>query len=550
MLRARLITLPITTEVQYDAISYKWASWRHRAAIECDGSRIVVTKDVENMLRRLRRPAAFRRLWIDSICINQDDETEKSQQIARMTDIYRNAFSTFIWLGEEDKTTSSAFSLLNTLKEVNLLCEARFEPGYTGSKSLTFDQLRKFGLPEENDPRWLPLISLLYQPWFTRTWVLQEVTLATSPWMQCGSYCFSWNDKARILTDLKNGNVDGHYDISLDLALQIGKFGVTYQSSSGATLLQLLCLAHATRAKESNDQIFAILGLASDRDSIRPLVNYSASANENYKAIALHYLSAGCLEILNFANDPSLRELQRLPSWVPDWHTDAQSIGLLSYLKEDVLYDWIPTRRELMSYPQLRHQPQRLCIQGVVDDQVCAVGLHFASTRTKSVLQLRMRSNLWVLEQWRYLASKLKTYAKGESIIEAFAKTIVCGRNVCGDDKSMAGLYACHAKDIEFHVRAYEGDESYSRDELELYRNFFDFCTCKRTFYVTRRGYVGLGPYFLRPGDLVAHFEGGLTPFIIRKVGSTLYRLVGDTYIHGLMDHEVEHDKCVTIELV
>lgn len=63
---------------------------------------------------------------------------------------------------------------------------------------------------------------------------------------------------------------------------------------------------------------------------------------------------------------------------------------------------------------------------------------------------------------------------------------------------------------------------------------------CKgRTFLITEKGYYGLGPRIMKPGDLCCVLFDADVPFILRKVdGAERYKLVGEAYIHGLMDGE------------
>jgi hypothetical protein len=69
------------------------------------------------VLRQLRLADALRTLWIDAICINQDDENEKGQQVALMGDIYRTAISVQIWLGAGSEATSTTADFLKPLAE-------------------------------------------------------------------------------------------------------------------------------------------------------------------------------------------------------------------------------------------------------------------------------------------------------------------------------------------------------------------------------------------------------------------------------------------------
>ena len=60
----------------------------------------------------------------------------------------------------------------------------------------------------------------------------------------------------------------------------------------------------------------------------------------------------------------------------------------------------------------------------------------------------------------------------------------------------------------------------------------------RRKFFRTAKGYYGLGPSITREGDLLCVLLGGATPFILRPSGDH-YNLVGESYVHGLMDGEV-----------
>lgn len=58
-----------------------------------------------------------------------------------------------------------------------------------------------------------------------------------------------------------------------------------------------------------------------------------------------------------------------------------------------------------------------------------------------------------------------------------------------------------------------------------------------RRFIVSAQGYFGLAPPGTCKGDRIAVLLGVEVPFILRKTGST-FQVVGESYIHGLMDGE------------
>lgn len=57
------------------------------------------------------------------------------------------------------------------------------------------------------------------------------------------------------------------------------------------------------------------------------------------------------------------------------------------------------------------------------------------------------------------------------------------------------------------------------------------------SFFGTKGGYMGLGPKILQPGDVVCVLAGGEVPFILRP-DHGYYRLVGECYLHGIMNGE------------
>jgi hypothetical protein len=64
-----------------------------------------------------------------------------------------------------------------------------------------------------------------------------------------------------------------------------------------------------------------------------------------------------------------------------------------------------------------------------------------------------------------------------------------------------------------------------------------------QTFFITKSGYIGIGPPDTSPGDRVWVFKGGNVPFVMRDAGAEgkdqpQLTLVGDAYVHEIMDGE------------
>jgi hypothetical protein len=61
-----------------------------------------------------------------------------------------------------------------------------------------------------------------------------------------------------------------------------------------------------------------------------------------------------------------------------------------------------------------------------------------------------------------------------------------------------------------------------------------------RTFFLTKKGYIGLGPSDALVNDVVFCLHGGDVPYILRHdTDENVYTLVGETYLHGIMYGEL-----------
>lgn len=98
----------LKNEPNYEALSYTWGPPFNGQSLEygtilLSGAVTRATGNLFHALRRLRLPNTIRTLWIDAICINQDDVLERSQQVAMMSQIYAGARRVLVWFGEDSE---------------------------------------------------------------------------------------------------------------------------------------------------------------------------------------------------------------------------------------------------------------------------------------------------------------------------------------------------------------------------------------------------------------------------------------------------------------
>ncbi|KAF2636732.1 hypothetical protein P280DRAFT_552890 [Massarina eburnea CBS 473.64] len=125
----------------------------------------------------LRNRRTERVLWVDAISIYQKDNAEKSQQVPRVSEIYGEAKSVCVWLGEGDDDSRMAFKFIRdevtNLEDFDKLCES-----------------------PDAAPKWNAMFNLMKRPWFSRRWIVQEIALARESRLHCGRRNIPWQDIA------------------------------------------------------------------------------------------------------------------------------------------------------------------------------------------------------------------------------------------------------------------------------------------------------------------------------------------------------------------
>ena len=240
----QLLNISLDASPDFEAVSYTWGSKIRNRTIQDQETQtlLYVTENCEAALRSVVN-AASKDIWIDAVCIDQDNETERSQQVRLMGRIYRNACQTFAYIGEADRHTEALESwceerrMQDALRsEQGLVAVRRLVEHGTSKKDainavtewrrLRGDNRRAIDdvddEDEGNEPiqelrqrplttaaiparspyvdRWHhPVLTTKYhamrlhaRPWFKRTWVIQEVLLSRTLTVLAGSSKIDW----------------------------------------------------------------------------------------------------------------------------------------------------------------------------------------------------------------------------------------------------------------------------------------------------------------------------------------------------------------------
>jgi hypothetical protein len=141
--------------VEYDALSYTWGAQQSTKHIICNNASLLITDNLLEALTALRHTHEDRYFWVDAICINQRESTEKAMQVRNMLMIYQKAAEVVAWLGVSDEHLDDVLEASTSLAEKTAFDkESDFERIHAG------------------------IHSLYMQPWFLRIWVQQEIFAA------------------------------------------------------------------------------------------------------------------------------------------------------------------------------------------------------------------------------------------------------------------------------------------------------------------------------------------------------------------------------------
>lgn len=314
-------------EPRYEALSYTWgeAGISESAVIEVgDGPvhKLGIRQNLASALRHFRHHSETRVLWIDAICINQDDVDERNQQVKRMTDIYTLASRVVAWLGDEQDRSDHA---LGTLRHVGTQLRSTKSGRVISAPDATERRLwRNDTPPSFTQDDWQAVMAFVERPWFYRIWCWQEIKLgARGATLQCGQATISWRQFWLAILCLHNK------DTSPSRHFRERCRHIVFLQYEGESIVNLLDTARSKGCADPRDKIYGLLGITPLYFRSRLTVDYHRPPEQVYKdAFMAHLHATQRLDLLKHCN-LSTHGIGG-PSWVPDWSRTEFAAPILS----------------------------------------------------------------------------------------------------------------------------------------------------------------------------------------------------------------------------
>lgn len=181
----------------YETLSYVWGSKNNPSCAYIRDSRHVgvvpITQNLDIALRHWRSTSRIICIWVDALCIDQQNTGEKSSQVSIIGRIYSLASSVLIWLGPAENNSDEALALLKSLGgevDFNRITEEMQPSSHcTSVKWVDVTEALPYKAGE------LDLIqSLFARPYFRRAWIRQEMVLARKVTVRCGLKTVPWKE--------------------------------------------------------------------------------------------------------------------------------------------------------------------------------------------------------------------------------------------------------------------------------------------------------------------------------------------------------------------
>ncbi|KAG4435709.1 hypothetical protein IFR05_008795 [Cadophora sp. M221] len=561
---------------RYEALSYAWGSSVETKPIQLNKTSFEITPNLEVALRHLRYEQDSRRLWVDALCINQNDPIEKQTQVKLMCEIYPAADKVLCWLGPEGDDSAFVMQRLQEIADAKTERRGSFSSDDTDMESEP-DVDPHY---EDKERFYNGLFKLFSRQWWSRLWTCQEFALTLrDPEVICGKQRSKFHFPASNALDRWDGTlppvgsdltitsqttywetVEIVYGCMMACELRTKRgFAGLHRTTDSHPIFAMAIWIRRYRCTDPRDKLFGILSFLLEPHRALFPPNYTQSTAQVYvKYSAAILMVSGCGQIYNRLSPRSTFE-ESIPSWAIDFSSQTADgefdPGMLSKRSKDK--DRICTSKGRKT--ECITVGPRLIIRGVILDEIQTA----VEVQTGELLKpAQMHASLTAfhrnaMERSREVnihdhspASKFQHLRTVDSVY----KIITCGT---WNDEEFHQVFerwvpAEDLKASETEVTVISNQAATGSETLSSSSSFISnssdmsdsviqlvlYSMASRRLIITRSGFFGIGVSGIQEGDLVVILFGFDVPMILRRAGEH-FTLIGAARIGGVMEGEL-----------
>jgi hypothetical protein len=595
----RTVSLRSPTLPPYVALSYSWGTDKLTEKINVSGEPLGITPNLFEALQALvpvgaatnaptrgpdLRQFQNQYLWVDAICINQEDSDEKNHQVPLMSYIYSTASKTLMCLGKAAGESDLALDWLMHLTNI----PGSF-PGLSESTKASLWHVQA----------WHALCALIMRPYFRRRWIIEEAALSPEPWLQCGDKVLTWDRfyagferSAELYSRVSDRRLNVMTcDVESLVAIAILRYRLP--RSINTSLFELLTRFRRCDTVKARDRVYAFMGLCREDELRENQVDYRAEIEDIFiRQVWVHIKTFNNLDILNASteasrvkrrntpyeapdglridpDDPAWARVDstlRLPTWVPNW-TSPRTQWLLG---PETMTPSDPFKPIFNASDGIGAKVINLAtavqsgilrVNGVEVDTVRKVE---RTTPPPDPDQANPCSNFYryCWDLCHELPLERTPYRTEGDRFDAFLRTICAGgRPIGGDclltikflryfcleffqDPTNPSLFGENLRSLGYtrqakpsHSEIYETAEAAAKFPPSEPPKILFNTLCAFKFFLSENGRMGLGPPHTQVGDKVCVLLGCSSPQVLHPSPHLPghYCIRGEAYMHGLM---------------
>ena len=496
----------------YEALSYTWGDAAQKVEIELDEKRFTITKNLALALHKFRahkpQQDSITVIWVDSICINQDDLGERREQVQKMKQIYERAAQVLVWLGPDAEDSARAMDVIEYMTDADTPDDWMIESMQDPAQLET----------------WQAMARLFARPFWRRVWIRQEIAVAKEIMVMCGSRKEKWPTLVLACEMLYKER-----DVFAQIVLGVSEYSSGFHQvlfietmredlAEGRPISFQHMLFHnrACESTDPRDRVFAVLGLVGDTTPAPPGVHpdYLLSKQEVYiTAVCAQMAQSKSLDILSGCQY-SAQETE-LPSWVPDFETDWKADLFRAREEGENIYTAggeVPATFNVV----YENGKYILTAQDIAWDVVVDVGLECNALTVHESMT-----------SWKKLVQKTfgpcSSLAPGTVEFNVFWRTLIADQDIFGDRAKFDTVpgpghrsYQPGSKQIKQSIPDLITDVWYTNEKFSIFSDRFDEVAIHRSLFATSRGHLGIGSGML-PGDVVCILFGANLPILLRR---------------------------------
>jgi hypothetical protein len=536
----------------YETLSYVWGTTDRSEMVTLrNGKFLRITKLLKEALAFVERQCSTGYLWIDQICIDQDDRNERGHQVKLMGQIYTSCSRVLVWLGRMTKfdaelsfaddleqSQSSKDTLVPKISTMrHLIHRLRKVTGSGGSSTGSF---------------WL---EILQSPWFQRAWVFQEIVLPPSALFILATMSTLPHQALTISLselNLQAMGIDGADAVVDTIRIMYRRCSEQRRKNDHphSPIEQTLSLL-APRAKTSEqlDRLYAFFGLNFDT-CINLTPSYNSSLEVAMIDTATSIIEGTCsldlFEVIPRAVEYTIYNVG-IPTWTPDFREEQlvmpfkRSNADFRQLAKSFpkLYPlFIPTQTTYYRGTIYCAGEEKRMIQAhgfVLDHVDTKIGSLSSRTTIETHLNALLKRCIkawnkikWSIEHKDSSASRHKRKSTGlaEFTVDFSFAPIPTMERLC----QVLAAEGCCALSYE-HLPPCPSD---STENISSTKHTMMQVMRGRTLWMTRSGRFALGSY-LRCGDHICLAYGCSNPIALRGEHE-MTKVLGTCFLEGWMD--------------